>query len=256
LSSSADRASAGFDGRSACELATLLDVPRVATYASVTSTLDVAHVLAPTALPGTLVLADEQTAGRGTHGRRWASSAGAGVWLALIARHRDAASLDVLSLRCGLYAAEALDALTGATVGLKWPNDLYVASRKLAGVLIEARWRGDVAEWVAIGFGLNVTAPALATATGLPPGRTRIEALSVLVPALRRAADARGPLSDEECSRWSTRDIARGRPVEHPSAGIVEGISPMGELLVRGSTGSIVRHRTGSLTFAEPLACS
>lgn len=245
-----------FDGRSAGELATLLGVPRVELFASVTSTLDVAHVVAPTALDGTLVLADEQTAGRGTHGRRWASSAGAGVWLAMLARPGDAASLDVLSLRCGLYAAEALDAVTGATVGVKWPNDLLVAGCKLAGVLIEARWRGDAAEWVAIGFGLNVTAPPLATATGLPPGRTRIEALSVLVPALRRAADARGHLSDDECARWSTRDVARGRPVVHPSGGTVEGISPAGELLVRDSDGSIVHHRTGSLTFAEPLACS
>jgi BirA family biotin operon repressor/biotin-[acetyl-CoA-carboxylase] ligase len=256
LSSSADRASDGFDGLSAGELAALLGVPRVETYASVASTLDVAHARAPTAPHGTLVLADEQTAGRGTHGRRWTSPAGAGIWLALIARPGDAASLDVLSLRCGLYAAEALDSLTDTTVGVKWPNDLYVGERKLAGVLIEARWRGGAAEWVAIGFGLNVAAPPLPTAVGLLPGRTRIEALALLVPALRDAAHARGHLSEGECARWSTRDVARRRAVARPSAGIVEGISPMGELLVRGSDGSIVRHRTGSLTFAEPLACS
>ena len=127
----------------------------------------------------------------------------------------------------------------------------------VAGCVAAARWAGFVRrEAWAIGFGLNVTPPDLSTATGLPPGRTRIEALSVLVPALRGAADARGHLSDGECSRWSVRDVARGRPIARPAVGIVEGISPMGELLVRGPDDSIARHRTGSLTFAEPLACS
>ena len=256
MSSSADRASEAYDGQSASALAALLGAPHVETYASVTSALDVAHTRAPSAPHGSVVLADAQTAGRGTHGRRWTSPAGAGVWLALIARPVHLASLDVLSLRCGLYAAEALDVLAGATVGVKWPNDLHVGGRKLAGVLIEARWRGDMAEWVAIGFGLNVSAPSLPTATGLAPGRTRIEALRVLVPALRRAADARGHLTDQERSRWLVRDVARGRAVTGPSTGIVEGISSTGELLVRGSDGSIARHRTGRLTFAEPLACS
>jgi BirA family biotin operon repressor/biotin-[acetyl-CoA-carboxylase] ligase len=256
LSSSADGAAALFDGHSAAELATLLGAPHVETYASVTSTLDVAHERASSMPHGTLVLADEQTAGRGTHGRRWTSPSGAGVWLALIARPADSASLDVLSLRCGLYAAEALDALTGEMVRVKWPNDLYVARRKLAGVLIEARWRGNAAEWTAIGFGLNVAAPALASAIGLPPGRTRIEALVTVVPALRRAVEARGHLSADERSRWTLRDVARGRALAAPSVGVADGISPAGELLVRGADGTIVRHRTGSLTFAEPLPCS
>jgi BirA family transcriptional regulator, biotin operon repressor / biotin---[acetyl-CoA-carboxylase] ligase len=256
LSSSADDASAPFDGHSARELAALLGAPRVETYASVTSTLDVAHDRASSVPHGTLVLADEQTAGRGSHGRRWTSPSGAGVWLALIARPADAVSLDVLSLRCGLYAAEALDALTDETVGVKWPNDLYLGGRKLAGVLIETRWRGNAAEWVAIGFGLNVAAPALASAIGLPPGRTRVEALMAVVPALRRAAEARGHLSADERSRWTRRDVARGRALTAPTAGVGDGISSAGELLVRGADGTIVRHRTGSLTFAEPLPCS
>ena len=256
MSSSADRATARYDGHDAGTLEALLGVPHVELYASVTSTLDVAHARAPSAPPGTLVLADEQTAGRGTQGRRWSSAAGAGVWLALIERPADPRALDVLSLRCGLYAAEALDALAGATVGVKWPNDLHLDGRKLAGVLIETRWRGGSAEWVAIGFGLNVVAPAIAAAAALPSGRTRVEALAHLVPALRRAALARGHLTSDELSRWAVRDVARGRTVEAPARGTVHGISVAGELLVRTSDGSVVTHRTGSLTFAEPLACS
>jgi BirA family biotin operon repressor/biotin-[acetyl-CoA-carboxylase] ligase len=256
LSFSAERSVTRFEGRSAAELATSLQLPRVELLASVTSTLDVAHAIAAAAPAGTLILAEEQTAGRGTQGRRWTSAAGAGIWLALVERVSDPGALEVLSLRCGLYAAEALDELAGGAIGVKWPNDLYVGGRKLAGVLIEIRWRGAAAEWVAIGFGLNVRAPSLATATGLAPGCGRLAALERLVPALRRASAATGHLSHDELARWRARDIARGRGVLAPSEGMVDGISAAGELLVRDDTGHVARHRTGTLSFAEPLTCS
>jgi BirA family transcriptional regulator, biotin operon repressor / biotin---[acetyl-CoA-carboxylase] ligase len=256
LSSSADRSAARYDGHTAAELETVLGVPRVEAFASVTSTLDVAHRIAASVPAGTLLLADEQTAGRGTHGRRWMSRSGEGVWLALIERPADARALDVLSIRCGLYAAEALDSLATELIGVKWPNDLYVGPRKLAGVLIETRWRGAAAEWVAIGFGLNVRTPPLETAAGLRDDCTRIDALERLVPALRRAASATGHLTGDELARWGQRDVARDRPVSTPSRGTVDGVAPAGELLVRSADGSVARHRTGTLTFAEPHACS
>ena len=256
MSSSAERSADRYDGHTAGELAALLGVPHVEVFASVTSTLDVAHRIAASVPAGTLLLADEQTAGRGTQGRRWLSAAGDGIWIALIERSRDARALDVLSIRCGLYAAEALDDLATAPIGVKWPNDLYVGGRKLAGVLIETRWRGAAAEWVAIGFGLNVRTPPLDTATGLDEGCTRLDALVRLVPALRRAASAAGHLSADELARWRGRDVARGRLVCAPSSGTVDGVAPTGELLVRSADGSVASHRTGTLTFAEPLACS
>ena len=234
----------------------MLGVPRVETFASVTSTLDVAHRIAPSVPAGTLVLADEQSAGRGTQGRRWRSGAGEGVWLALLERVADARALDVLSIRCGLYAAEALDGLAAHPIGVKWPNDLYVGGRKLAGILIETRWHGVSAEWVAIGFGLNVRTPALDTATGLADDCSRVDALARLVPALRLAAGATGHLTADELVRWEARDVARDRLVLAPSAGTVDGVAPAGELLIRSSDGSVAAHRTGTLTFAEPLACS
>ena len=224
-------------------------------FAAVGSTLDVAHALAPFAPSGTLILANEQTAGRGRHGRHWTSSAGAGVWLTLIERPSDARALDVLAIRCGLYAAEALDALSSAPVGLKWPNDLFVGDRKLAGILIETRWRGTAPEWVAIGLGLNVVAPDVEGAIGLDVGTTRLGALDRLVPALRRAAMASRHLSDDELHRWMSRDIALGRGVSAPTVGVVRGISACGELLVADASGQTSAHRSGSLTF-DPLPCS
>jgi BirA family biotin operon repressor/biotin-[acetyl-CoA-carboxylase] ligase len=252
----ADARSTSIDGASAEDLARRLDLPRVALFREVGSTLDVAHAMAPDAPSGTLIVADEQTAGRGRHGRRWASAPGAGLWLTLIERPTDARALDVLSLRCGLYAAESLDALAGARVHVKWPNDLYARDRKLAGILIETRWRGTAPDWVAIGFGLNVVAPELSTGIGLTAGVTRLEALERVVPALRTAVAASRHLSAGELARWRDRDIAMDRAVTAPVAGTASGISPAGELLIADTAGHITAHRTGSLTFSEPLACS
>lgn len=250
------REAATYDGVAVADLAGQLGVPSVHSFERIGSALDAAHVIAPGAPSGTLVLADEQTAGRGRHGRRWASASGAGVWLALVERPNDARALDVLALRCGLYVAEALDAVAGARVAVKWPNDLFVHGRKLAGVLIETRWRGTAPDWLAIGFGLNVVAPPeLDTAAGLPSGVTRIAVLERIVPALRRAAATTRHLGRDELARWDARDVARGRLVSAPAAGRVRGISPSGELLVTSTAGAVSRHCTGSVTFAEPLAC-
>jgi BirA family transcriptional regulator, biotin operon repressor / biotin---[acetyl-CoA-carboxylase] ligase len=245
-----------YDGATSSELAARLGVPDLLLFEQVGSTLDVAHRIAPAARAGTLVLAEEQTAGRGRQGRRWSSAPGAGIWLTLIERTLDGDALDVLSLRCGLYAADALDALADAPIGLKWPNDLYVGTRKLAGILIETRWRGSAPDWVAIGFGLNVAAPDLETGVGLRAGVTRLAALERLVPALRRAAAAVGQLDGAELRRWRTRDIAADRQLTAPSAGRAAGISSKGELLVADATGVVTAYRTGSLTFADSIACS
>jgi len=232
------------------ELALELGVPRVELRDVVPSTLDVAHALAEGGAPGgTLVLANRQTAGRGRGGRRWASPAGAGVWLTLVERPDDASALEVLSLRLGLRAARALDRFADRPVALKWPNDLYVGGRKLAGTLAEARWRDGGIEWVAVGFGVNVAVPAeVPAAAGLVAGTRRIEVLAALVPALRAAAAARGPLVPRELDAYAERDLARGRACVSPAAGRVEGITGSGELLVATAAGPVAL-RGGSLVF-------
>lgn len=255
MSSSASTGGPRFDGLSASELARRLELPRVDLFDEVTSTLDIAHRIAPQAPSGTLVIAESQSAGRGRHGRRWTSAAGAGLYITMIERPVDTQALDVLALRCGLYAAEALSPLADGHVLVKWPNDLYLDGGKLAGILIETRWRGTSPEWVAIGFGLNVRAPDLTDARGLSADVSRIEALDRLVPALRRASAARGFLTPAERNAWRDRDLAAGREVTEPSTGTVRGISPAGELLV-DSGGVVTSHRSGSLIFAAPITCS
>lgn len=255
MSSSADRPAATFDGADAGSLAAALAVPRVAAFDEVGSTMDVAHALAGAgATAGTVVLADAQRAGRGRAGRRWASHPGAGIWLTLIERPADAAAIDVLSLRLGLAAANAVQPFSDDAVRLKWPNDLYVGARKLAGVLVEARWRDGRPEWVAIGVGMNVVAPPdVDTAAGLRADARRLDVLRALVPALRRASAVRGPLTADELRAYAARDLALGQAVVAPVAGRVRGVTPTGELRVEEPGGRIVDVRHGSLVFSDPV---
>ncbi|HEX4934808.1 MAG TPA: biotin--[acetyl-CoA-carboxylase] ligase, partial [Gemmatimonadaceae bacterium] len=231
------------------ELARLLDLPRVAWLAEVPSTMDVADRLARDGAPGgTLVLADTQTSGRGRGGRAWASPAGGGIWMTLIERPLDASGLGVLSLRVGMRAAAALDRFAGTRVALKWPNDLMLQEGKLGGILVEARWREQRPEWVSIGIGLNLVQPPVAGGAALPAGARREEVLGDLLPALRGAAAASGPLTAHELASYASRDWAYGRRVTSPQAGIVAGLSAAGMLLIETPDG-IVACRSGSLVL-------
>jgi BirA family biotin operon repressor/biotin-[acetyl-CoA-carboxylase] ligase len=239
-----------FDGATEEALAKLLELPRVELLESTTSTLDVAHRIAAQGAPaGTLVIANEQTAGRGRGGKTWQSYPGAGLWLTLIERPSDSSGLGVLSLRVGLAAAEALDRFASEPIRLKWPNDLYVDSGKLAGVLVEARWREQAVEWVAIGLGVNVRAPErVESAAGLEAGTERLDVLGELIPAIRAAAGATGPLQPDELEEFNARDLARGRKCLEPARGRVAGITPSGELLV-ALADSVAPFRSGSLVL-------
>jgi len=241
---------ASYDGYAAHELAAVLRIPRVEVRHRTPSTLDVAHELGSAGAPaGTLVIADEQTEGRGRSGARWTSPGGSGLWLTLLERPRRGSGIDVLSLRVGLRCARALDRFASEPIRLKWPNDLYVQDRKLAGVLIEARWREQRLEWVAIGLGVNAAAPqGVADAGRLDSGTARVEVLTELIPALRAAAAAQGLLTPREMSEWNARDLARGRACTEPARGTVSGITASGELIVSLSD-SVSRFRSGSLVL-------
>lgn len=126
-------------------------------FDSVSSTQDIARDLAAAHSGGLLVLADEQTAGRGRQGRSWHSARGAGLWLSLVlspARPREEwpllTSLGALALRDAVRLIAELD------TGLKWPNDLYCRGRKMAGVLADAGVAAETPGRVILGLGLNL----------------------------------------------------------------------------------------------------
>lgn len=231
-------------------LARALSLPQVAAFDVVGSTMDEAHRLAADGAPaGTLVLAERQDSGRGRSGRRWSSAPRAGIWATLIERPRDAKAIEVLSLRVGLRLARVLERWTSGPIALKWPNDLFAGDRKLAGVLIEARWRDQRPDWVAIGVGVNLEAPADQESAAALRDADAQEVLAEMLPALRAAAFATGPLDDAERAEFARRDLAEGRALREPMAGIARGITADGALLIE-SNGTRTPVRAGSLVFS------
>lgn len=125
------------------------------------STNDVAATLAiHGANEGAVVIADAQTAGRGRRGREWFSPPGSGLYLSVVLRPGRSLggggerATRLLTLAAGVALVEAVETATGLAVDLKWPNDLYVARRKLAGILAEAAGGSD--EPIVLGYGINV----------------------------------------------------------------------------------------------------
>lgn len=242
---------ATWDGIAAGDLAARLRLPDLHVRDVIGSTMDLAHALAADGAPaGTAVLADAQSAGRGRQGRAWTSPPGQGIWVTLVERPSDPAAVEVLSLRVGLALAEALEPLSDAPIRLKWPNDVFAGTGKLAGILCEARWRDARPDWLAIGLGVNVGLPHHPGAGALRPGTSRLDALARIIPAVRAAAAASGPLDASELARFAARDLAAGRRVVAPAPGVVTGIDGTGAVIISGPDGPAA-FRAGSLVFAE-----
>lgn len=138
----------------------MLNDRRVYRYSTLGSTNDEAKRLAMLGEPnGTLVVADIQTAGRGRSGRQWVTPPGAAIAMSLIL-HPPIPSFQIaqVALLGGLAALEGIEQTTGLTAQLKWPNDVLINGRKVAGVLAEATFTGDKLESVVVGIGVNVNA--------------------------------------------------------------------------------------------------
>src|SRR5687768_7212267 len=133
-------------------------VPRLEIHGLLGSTNDRARELAEAgAEPFTVVIAEEQSAGRGREGRRWESPPGSGLWMSVVAPPRDIAARPLVPLRAGLAVCRAIEAAApGVEAGLKWPNDVQIGGLKVAGILCEAGGSG-----VVIGIGVNVRPGAL-----------------------------------------------------------------------------------------------
>jgi BirA family transcriptional regulator, biotin operon repressor / biotin---[acetyl-CoA-carboxylase] ligase len=154
---------------------------RVFAYDVIGSTNDEAGRLATSGAPeGTLVIADQQTAGRGRSGRSWHSPPGAGLYVSVLCRPSAArenatfTSARLITLAAGVGAGEGIRSATGLPVEIKWPNDIVFADgqgplvadrrwRKVAGILAEASATADGIQHVVVGFGINVGAATFPT---------------------------------------------------------------------------------------------
>lgn len=210
------------------------------------STSDRARALARAGAPhGTLVTAGEQLAGRGRHGRGWSAPPGRALLMSLVLR--DAPPLLALS------SAVAVAEVVGPQAAIKWPNDVLVGGRKVAGILAESR---PPERWVVLGIGVNVAvrdedlAPELsgrAAGLGLEPADVE-GVLAALVAALERRL-AQGPA--EILAAYRERDALLGREVRwQHGEGVACGVDDDGRLLVDRSGGGHVALDAGEVHLA------
>ena len=187
-----------------------------------------ARELATTGAPhGTLVTTGLQTAGRGRQGRHWQAPEGSALLCSLILREFDA----LLSLRAGLAVAD----VAGEGARVKWPNDVQVDGRKVAGVLVEGRPHEG---WAVVGIGVNVSAAPPGVPNAGTLGRDDVEAvLAELLAALeRRLAEPKAAALDA----LRARDALLGVEVAwEGGSGRGDGIDPEGRLRVRRDDGRV-----------------
>jgi BirA family biotin operon repressor/biotin-[acetyl-CoA-carboxylase] ligase len=197
---------------------------------------------------GTLVTADEQSAGRGRQGRSWVAPPGRALLMSIVLRDLNAMAL--LPLAAAVAVAEAFPAVDAA---IKWPNDVWIERRKVAGILVEGRPQEG---WAVLGIGLNVGTERdelpeelRDTATSLRMAgagvATPAEALGLLLPALDEwvAADAGDVLT-----AWRRRDALDGERIAWDGGeGVARGVDDEGSLLVDTGAGEPRALRAGEV---------
>ena len=228
----------------------------------VTSTQAIAFEMAEQgAADGTVVVADTQTAGRGRRGRMWHDAPGDNLLISIVIRPRlSVADLPKLSLTAAVAVAEAIAFATGLQARLKWPNDVLVNGRKLAGILLESRIAAEPV--VVVGIGVNLrqrTFPAelaeTATSVDLEGGRTveceeLLEAVLDAFERWRRALEREGFAALR--ARWLSLADTIGRAVtvgEH--AGVAVDLAEDGALVLRQEAG-LQRVVAGEMTASFP----
>jgi len=266
------------EGRIGAALTTRAFGRNLVSLSRVGSTNDVAKDLAVQGAPeGTVVLADEQTAGRGRMGRRWLAPPGTCLLCSILFRpDLPPTQAQRLTMLCSLAAADAVGQVAGLRVALKWPNDLIVQSptsnlqsqdwRKLAGILTETGVVGERLEFVVVGIGINVNV-APQDLPGLAPDATSILAetgreveRAMLLAALLAGVEARYArlqAGESPHAEWVARLATLGRSVEAMTStgmvtGVAESVDQDGALLLRTPGGGLHRLVAGDVTLARP----
>lgn len=214
---------------------------------------------------GTLLVAETQTGGKGRLGRKWFSPPGVNLYLSLILRPRiDCAQATILTLLAGIAVAHAIRERSQLTVRLKWPNDVLISEKKVAGILAELAADGQAIKHMILGIGLNVNLEAsmfppelskTATSLKIESGQTvnRFEMLETLVNQLERWYTLfldQGPTPIlKEYSRLSHTLRRRIQVVCHDKVleGEAVGLAPNGGLILREQDGTSITILTGDV---------
>ena len=237
---------------------------RILHHDTLDSTMEEARRLAEAGEPeGSVVLAERQTAGRGRFRRAWASTPGDDLLMSVLLRP-SAAQLPFLNMAASLAVAELADEASPATVSIKWPNDVRIGGRKVAGILVETVVERSEPSHAVVGIGLNVNLDPSrheaisSTATSLRREAGReMERTQVLISLLERLdilyAQVRGGAS--LTLKWASRLGTLGQRVEATWRGeTIEGVATkvdeQGNLVIQADGGSTVALVAGEVTLA------
>ena len=226
--------------------------------------------MAPAERHGHAVVADRQTAGRGRRERRWHSPAGGNLYFSLGWRfRRDDLPFSTLPLLAAVATAEALGRFGLEGHGIKWPNDILVDGRKLAGILVELKSSGAATSGI-IGVGINLSMPAakgedpallidrpwidLATCLPEPSAAQQRNRVATLLLDQLLAGLERFEVSgfDSFGNAWARYDLLTGAPVtletdRGPVHGRAAGVGDAGELMLEGEDGRVTAYHAGEV---------
>ncbi len=216
------------------------------------------------ALDFSLVIAEEQTSGRGRFDRNWVTQRGSSLAFSLILCPSEAekSTIALLAPLCGIAVQSAVATVAQLEAEIKWPNDVLINRKKFCGILVEAAWREGQLRGVVLGIGINVNvgsvppnasnsfpATCLQEAAGKP-----IDRFALLHEILLAIGHWRSKLgTDDFIERWQRKLAFKDEwvRVEHadksPTIGKVAGISPSGELVLLDENGAKINVMTGDV---------
>jgi BirA family transcriptional regulator, biotin operon repressor / biotin---[acetyl-CoA-carboxylase] ligase len=238
---------------------------RIIHFFKTDSTNTVATRLASEDAPhGTVVVAEEQTAGRGRFGRSWHSEKSSGIYTSIILRPKLSPALaPALTLMAGVAAHRALTTATGLSFDIRWPNDLLIGGKKVCGILTEMSADFDSLHYVVLGIGINVNhseVPAdlkgVATSVRLE-GKKTFSRPNIFVALLKELERQYATLSEYGtapiATAWAAAStFADGRRVrvtssDGPFTATTAGLEPTGALRVRKENGEVISLVSGEV---------
>lgn len=232
---------------------------------STSSTMDVARAEAESGAPeGTIIVAEEQTAGRGRFGRAWVSPAGKNLYLTLVLRP-NVDRLRRISMLTPLAVCRAIEETTGIAAQIKWPNDVLLAGRKVSGILIETEFSGAEPRYALIGPGVNVNfdidpqSEIAGIATSVKQELGRETPREPILAALLNHIENLYEQEDAEAVRaaWKSRLETLGRNVRlsfhgEIHEGLAEDVDAEGNLILLRPDGARQTFEAGEVSLRVP----
>ncbi len=235
-------------------------------YETIDSTNSAAKTLAQQgAVEGTLVIANEQTAGRGRLGRHWLAPRGSSLLFSLVFRpDLEVRRAQGLTMICGLAVQEAIIQVTQLPAQLKWPNDILLRGRKAGGMLSEVSSSGKCLDYAVVGIGLNVNLQPLALPAEFHATSIEQE-LGQVVPRVNLLQQILVHIEERyyalRAGRWPVKDWAAAletlgqqvqlRAAEGTWAGLAEAVDEEGALLLRLDDGQLKRVLVGDIVLPQ-----